>query len=98
MPLAVQHKMQLRLYWLWVWINLKKVRERTEIVAFPGVQNALISKVAGCSKGPVVVVVMAGSGLSVPNNLTKVNAILWVGYLDNQVGRGEREQFEYRGI
>jgi len=52
------------------------------IVAFPGVQNALISKVAGCSKGPVVVVVMAGSALdlSVPKNLTKVNAILWVGY------------------
>eukprot|EP01123_Difflugia_compressa_P001965 TRINITY_DN1254_c0_g1_i1.p1 TRINITY_DN1254_c0_g1~~TRINITY_DN1254_c0_g1_i1.p1 ORF type:complete len:830 (+),score=168.28 TRINITY_DN1254_c0_g1_i1:160-2490(+) len=52
------------------------------IIDLPGVQNQLISKVASCSKGPVVVVVMAGGplDLSVPKTASNVHAILWVGY------------------
>jgi len=56
-------------------------RDRT-IVAFPGVQSNFISTVASGAKGPVILVLMAGSSvdLSAFANSTDVDAILFVGY------------------
>jgi len=55
--------------------------DRTSI-DLPGVQNDLITQVASCSKGPVIVVIMAGGAcdLSTPKNTAKVTGLLWVGY------------------
>jgi len=55
--------------------------DRTSI-ALPGVQNDLITQVATCSKGPVIVVVITGGAvdLSTPKNNDKVHSILWAGY------------------
>jgi len=51
-------------------------------ITFPGVQSSLISQVASGAKGPVIVVVMAGSSidLSALASSADVDAILWVGY------------------
>jgi len=56
-------------------------RDRTTIT-LPGVQNDLITQVAGCSKGPIIVVVVSGGqlDLSTPKNTAKVNGLLWAGY------------------
>jgi hypothetical protein len=56
-------------------------RDRT-IIALPGVQNDLITQVASCTKGPLIVVIIAGGSLdlSTPKNNAKVNGILWSGY------------------
>jgi len=56
-------------------------RDRNAIT-LPGVQNDLITQVAGCSKGPIVVVLLAGGpiDLSTPKNTAKVNGLLWAGY------------------
>jgi len=51
-------------------------------IDLPGVQNDLINQVAGCSKGPVIVVVITGGAvdLSTPKNAAGVHSILWAGY------------------
>jgi len=56
-------------------------RDRT-IVAFPGNQASFISQVAAGAKGPVVLVVMAGSSvdISAAASSNDIDAILWVGY------------------
>jgi len=56
-------------------------KDRT-IIALPGVQNDLITQVATCTKGPLIVVIIAGGplDLSTPKNNAKVSGILWAGY------------------
>jgi beta-glucosidase-like glycosyl hydrolase len=53
-----------------------------DIIALPGVQNDLITKIASCSKGPLAVVVIGGGSLDLttPKTTSKVNSILWAGY------------------
>jgi len=64
-----------------VGIDQREGLDRTSL-DLPGVQNQLISIVSSCSKGPVVVVVMAGGplDLSVLKLNPNVASILWVGY------------------
>eukprot|EP00698_Gefionella_okellyi_P019880 TRINITY_DN6160_c0_g1_i1.p2 TRINITY_DN6160_c0_g1~~TRINITY_DN6160_c0_g1_i1.p2 ORF type:complete len:303 (-),score=76.42 TRINITY_DN6160_c0_g1_i1:34-942(-) len=51
-------------------------------IDLPGLQTLFISAVAEASRGPVIVVVMAGGSvdLTVPATSDLVSAILWVGY------------------
>eukprot|EP01059_Diplonema_ambulator_P010168 TRINITY_DN20168_c0_g1_i2.p1 TRINITY_DN20168_c0_g1~~TRINITY_DN20168_c0_g1_i2.p1 ORF type:complete len:489 (+),score=84.21 TRINITY_DN20168_c0_g1_i2:287-1753(+) len=55
--------------------------DRTD-VALPGSQEELIREVAAASKGPCIVVVMAGGSvdISIARDLEEVDAVLWVGY------------------
>eukprot|EP01064_Diplonema_japonicum_P011618 TRINITY_DN19024_c0_g1_i1.p1 TRINITY_DN19024_c0_g1~~TRINITY_DN19024_c0_g1_i1.p1 ORF type:complete len:764 (+),score=144.53 TRINITY_DN19024_c0_g1_i1:48-2294(+) len=56
-------------------------RDRSSI-ALPGAQEDLITEVVSASRGPVMVVVMAGGSVdfSVAKESSKVDSILWVGY------------------
>eukprot|EP01064_Diplonema_japonicum_P000204 TRINITY_DN10144_c1_g1_i1.p1 TRINITY_DN10144_c1_g1~~TRINITY_DN10144_c1_g1_i1.p1 ORF type:complete len:758 (+),score=186.88 TRINITY_DN10144_c1_g1_i1:38-2275(+) len=56
-------------------------RDRTSI-ALPGNQEQLIAEVVAASKGPVMVVVMAGGSVdfTVAKTNPKVKGIMWVGY------------------
>eukprot|EP01120_Amphizonella_sp_Union-15-10_P013666 TRINITY_DN6394_c0_g1_i2.p1 TRINITY_DN6394_c0_g1~~TRINITY_DN6394_c0_g1_i2.p1 ORF type:complete len:328 (-),score=80.86 TRINITY_DN6394_c0_g1_i2:13-996(-) len=63
------------------------------IISFPGVQSDLISTVADCSKGPVVVVVMAGGQVDLTDvkENPKVSSIVWVGYPGQSGGQAIAE-------
>eukprot|EP01060_Flectonema_neradi_P015967 TRINITY_DN225_c0_g1_i4.p1 TRINITY_DN225_c0_g1~~TRINITY_DN225_c0_g1_i4.p1 ORF type:complete len:748 (+),score=195.19 TRINITY_DN225_c0_g1_i4:55-2298(+) len=52
------------------------------IISLPGNQEQFVNEVAAASKGPVMVVVMAGGSLdfSVAKDNAKVDGIMWVGY------------------
>jgi len=66
--------------------------DRTSI-AFPGVQSDFIAQVASGAKGPVAVVVMAGSSLdlSAIKKDTNVDSILFVGYPGQSGGQALAE-------
>ena len=58
-----------------------EAHDRT-IISLPGYQEQFINEVAAASKGPVMVVVMAGGSVdfSVAKNNLNVDGIMWVGY------------------
>ncbi|KAL8201216.1 hypothetical protein R6Q57_012555 [Mikania cordata] len=55
--------------------------DRTRI-SLPGQQNRLISEVASVSKGPVILVIMSGTGMDIQfsKENPKITSILWVGF------------------
>ncbi|KAL8266968.1 hypothetical protein R6Q59_004312 [Mikania micrantha] len=55
--------------------------DRTSI-SLPGQQNRLISEVASVSKGPVILVIMSGTGMDIQfaKENPKITSILWVGF------------------
>jgi len=53
-----------------------------DFITWPGVQEQLILKVASCSRGPVVLVILSGGSIDITTEKidNSVGAILWAGY------------------